>query len=303
MSISDNIHRSIDNGNVSALVSLDFSKAFDTVNHELLLAKLSYCGLSTSVIALSSGNGLHLNPSKTSLMLVNSRHNLSRTNLLTIFLEFTPILPSTAQRILGLHVDPLWTFEHHVTVKCRAAYIRLRKLYPLRHILSISQKLLVSCSLVVSLFDYADVVYVLFLSAQLLQRIQRIQNSCLRFAFGIRKFDHITPAFERSGWLAMHQRYILHICCLTHSVLLHCSPSRLYSLLQTVADSRSASARDTRWQHLLAIPVHHTERFRAIFSYSAVKYYNILLANIRSETSLLSFLTRMENYIKLSGLA
>lgn len=57
------------------------------------------------------------------------------------------------------------------------------------HILSLPQKLLVTQSLVLSLFDYVDVVYVPCLNQRLFHRVQKVQNSCLRFCYGDRKFD------------------------------------------------------------------------------------------------------------------
>lgn len=50
--LSDSVLRSFDEGCVSAIVTLDFTKAFDTVNHDLLLAKLKWCGLSSFAISL-----------------------------------------------------------------------------------------------------------------------------------------------------------------------------------------------------------------------------------------------------------
>jgi hypothetical protein len=48
--ITDDLRRSIDNRKLSILVLLDYSKAFDRVNHRLLLIKLKKLGFSDSVI-------------------------------------------------------------------------------------------------------------------------------------------------------------------------------------------------------------------------------------------------------------
>ena len=45
MEITDNLKASIDNNRISCGLFLDFSKAFDTVNHQLLLAKLYKYGV------------------------------------------------------------------------------------------------------------------------------------------------------------------------------------------------------------------------------------------------------------------
>lgn len=52
--VTSDIIEAIDDGKISALVLLDFSKAFDTINHQLMCAKLKYYGfsdLSTNLIS------------------------------------------------------------------------------------------------------------------------------------------------------------------------------------------------------------------------------------------------------------
>lgn len=51
-SIIDDIVRATDKGLITTMVLLDYSKAFDSISHELLLAKLSYFGLNNTAISL-----------------------------------------------------------------------------------------------------------------------------------------------------------------------------------------------------------------------------------------------------------
>nr|CAH7727941.1 unnamed protein product [Callosobruchus chinensis] len=34
-------------------------------------------------------------------------------------------------------------------------------------------------------------------------RLQKIQNSCIRFAYGIRKYHHVTKSYHDAGWLQL----------------------------------------------------------------------------------------------------
>jgi len=74
--LSDAVLRSFNSHSLSALVALDFSKAFDTVNHELLLAKLRY---NLSNLAISLFRSFFLNCSQSILIRIfflRSPHHL-----------------------------------------------------------------------------------------------------------------------------------------------------------------------------------------------------------------------------------
>lgn len=161
---------------------------------------------STSAVMFSlvadwaSINTLHLSSSKSSF------HYLSPILLhyCLIFLPLTffsiyPIPRSSSIKILGVHLDSSWSFCDHVVTKCRIAFLRFHFLYPFCHILSISQKLLILQMLVIFLFDYANTVYIPALSQKMLNCVQRVQNSCLRFSYNVHKYDHISPLFLRSA--------------------------------------------------------------------------------------------------------
>ena len=109
-----------------------------------------------SIAEWSTNNALHLNPSKSSLLIVGSSLLLSRIQSFDISLNSIPILHSSSIKILDVYVDSSWSFELHES-SSRTAYARLRLLYPLHQVFFCSQKLLTSQLLIISLFDYTNV--------------------------------------------------------------------------------------------------------------------------------------------------
>jgi len=182
-------------------------------------------------------------------------------------------------------------------MKYRLAYSRLKMLFPLRHILSILPKLLVTQSLILSLFDYTDVVYIPCLNKHLLHRIQLIQNSCLCLSYGIRKYDHISPFYQRSGWLNIYQRFIIYLCCITYKTLHSNISMYLRGILHLNTDSNSGLSISTRHQNLLFCPSHHTKKFQNAFLYSSVKFYNSFPSYKRTKTFLSFFKSTLTQYI------
>ena len=50
-------------------------------------------------------------------------------------------------------------------------------------------------------------------------RIQRVQNACIRFIFGLRKYEHITPYLKKLDTLNMEGRTKRHALTLMHKIV------------------------------------------------------------------------------------
>lgn len=129
------------------------------------------------------------------------------------------------------------------------------------------------------------------------QRIQMVQNSCIRYSYGIRKFDHLSGSFTDSGWMNMRQRWILHFLILVHSVLLTGKPTYLRDKLHYCHEFHQYTQFVLRDPYKLSLPRHSTTRFENSFSYLAPKLHNEVPRNLKS-LSLDVFYTEIRDYVR-----
>lgn len=370
LKVTDDLLGALDRGDVSVLVLLDYSKAFDCLNPEILISMLHYYGFSQGALALiksyftdrhqtvkvnhqisksvqltrgvpqgsivgpllfclytsrlshvikhsqihtyaddtqiyysfsknnielsinsintdlqnlyeqSQKYNLILNPLKTKVLVFSSKNcyseicQLVKLNINGVALEIVE-----EARNLGLIIDSKFTYNKHISTCIQKAYSALRQLYPHRSSLTPKIKADLCNSLVLSHFSHCSPVYSESLSAADLYRVQKVQNSCLRFIFGIKKYDHVTFTLQRLQWLNMKNRYIFNMINTIHNIITKEIPVYLFNKIQFRKDAHSVNIR-----HLsnISIPYHRLTLFKSSFSYCVSKYYPELPFSIRA---------------------
>lgn len=174
-------------------------------------------------------------------------------------------------RNLGLLLDTDLRFSQHVTKCLKTAYANLKMLYPHRRVLSQPLKIRLTDTLVLSHFNYADAVYGPCLTAVDTNRIQRVQKSCLRYIFGIRKYEPVTYKLKDAKWLTMQLRRQLHSACLFHGIIKFERPPYLYRKIKFRSDVHTLNL---RYKGLLSPPLHHTAAFLRSFTFNIYALYN-----------------------------
>ena len=130
-------------------------------------------------------------------------------------------------------MDNKLTWDNHISQQCTKAICMLRNLYKIREFLTQSVKHTHkhTQTLILSLFDYCDIVYAPILSFQKKRSIQKIQNSCIRFSLGVRRTQHLLPTLNENNYLTMCRRRYFQFCCLLFKILNSKSPQYLYNNL------------------------------------------------------------------------
>lgn len=368
--VVDDIVINADKKKVTAVVLLDFSKAFDTISHELMCAKLKYYGFDHKSIAFfnsylnnryqkvlfnnstspplkvlsgvpqgsvlgpllfsiyttdilntvencsiqayaddtqvynsfhfrdslvaqhnlnsdlskikqtSQEHNLKLNPNKCKLIIFGPKKDLvSVSENFNLNIDNEILFPETMVRNLGLNLDQHLKFSGHVNTLLSKAYGSLKLLYSSRFFIGRDLKKTLCESLVLSHFNYCDVVYSNFLDAIEKRRIQRVQNSCCRFIFGLRRYDHISHIFSGLNWLNMQHRRRLHFLVFIHRILLTSAPSYLFCRLNARSTVHN---RTIRFGHLYHIQRYSTAIFQNSFTYCSAKLYNALPSRLKS---------------------
>ncbi|KAI5719210.1 hypothetical protein M8J76_006861 [Diaphorina citri] len=229
----------------------------------------------------TGAHGILPNPNKFQAIVVGSEKRLPRVDLTTGQLSFngTTIPYSNNVKNLGVIIDSTLSWESHINNVTKKCFFSFHSLNLLRRILPFNVRKLVCSTLILPIIEYADNVYI-GMTKELQTKVQRLQNTCVRYIFGLRKYDHVSMCRASLGWLTMDQRREIHVSTLLWRVLNTRTPSYLASMFTPLA----LHAHDTRSgdEALLMIPVHRTEFFARSFSVQAAKLWNSLPRKLRT---------------------
>lgn len=227
-----------------------------------------------SIHNFSKEHNLRLNPAKSQAILFgNSKICNELQSSVEIGIDGAVLPIVNRVRDLGLTLDNSFRYRHQINSYIKSAYLRLRVLYPHRSVLSKSVKIRLCETLILSIFTYCSIIYNAAIDQETEYRIQKVQNSCLRYIFGIRKHDHISHKLPECGWLNMKDRRKVQALCFYHKLLLSKTPPYLYRKVRFRCDVHSIT---TRYRNLISPPPHTTSLFERAFSYDIYSLYNNL---------------------------
>ena len=156
-------------------------------------------------------------------------------------------------------------------------------------------KISLAQSLLLLILDYADVCYP-DLTMELLNKLERLQNLCIRFIFGLRKFDHVSTYRSKLQWLPIRRRRDCHMLSLLYSVLFNSNaPPFLKDLFVFHSITLSQNLRSSK-SLSLNMPSHSTDFYSESFTVQAIRLWNNLPEYIRRAPSAESFKMRIKTH-------
>jgi exonuclease III len=251
-----------------------------------------------NIFDYSKRNCLKLNASKSKFIVIGSRPNLKKlknTVLDNIYLGPDIIEREHAVKNLGIMFDEYFSWSKHVNLITAKAYGKLRHAYRFKNFLSPQAKWNLSETYILSQFNYGDIV-LQGLSNQLVQKIQKIQNSCIRFSFGLRKYDHITATRKSNKIICMESRRQHHCLSLMFKITKNIAP--IY-LCNRIKYRNTLHNHNTRRKNDIVIPFARSATRSSSFFIEIANKFNVLTGHIDvSDITLSTFKTKCRNYLR-----
>ena len=200
---------------------------------------------------------------------------------------------------LGVTLDSNLSMSQHISNTCKAAYIQIRHISSIRHLLTTQATQTLVCSLVLSRLDYCNSL----LSGcpqYLLDKLQKVQNAAARLVCKAKKSDHIHPILETLHWLPVTYRIQYKISTICFNSISRTAPQYLSDLFQPCTPARQLrSASDTRTFVPPPPPLPYKQKKigERSFSYAGPSVWNNLPQTLRHSDSTSSFKAALKTHL------
>lgn len=256
----------------------------------------------SSIYSWSARYGVVVNPNKCQSIIVGSSRLLSKVDMNVIDpvrFDNVPIPFSSEVRNLGIYLDSHLTWGAQITNISRKIFSSLHSLNKLKNFLPIKAKIALVQSLLLPILDYGDVCCV-DLSQEYLNKLERLHNACIRFIFGLRKFDHISNSREQLKWLPIRKRRNRRVLCLLYSLLNEPNTPKYLKNHFSYLSSHHEKILRSSSNDILTIPSHHTSFVSKSFAVVAVNLWNELPLEIRQAPNRVIFKNKVYKHYLLT---
>jgi len=175
--------------------------------------RLSEC--TADLVVWCAQRRLQLNANKTEVLLVGSKHNLTKLSNedLSFTIGLETVQPSDAVRDLGVWLDSELSLRHHVTKIAARCFYQLRRLRQVcrRAGREVTTRLVLA--LVISKLDYCNSLLA-GLPTSTLNILQEVQNAAARLICQLRPRDHVSSSLQQLHWRPIRSRVLYKQCIL-----------------------------------------------------------------------------------------
>ena len=238
-------------------------------------------------------NKLQLNDSK-SEVIVFSPPKIETPPVLNSFnICEANVTIAASVRDLGVLFTANLSAERQVNAMSAACYFHLSNISAIRKCLTKDATEKLIHAFISSKLDFCNSLLV-NLPAQLISKLQRVQNAAARIITGTPRREHITPILQQLHWLPVQQRIDFKTLLLTWKAANAEAPVYLQNLIQPYQPSRNLRSGN---DGLLVQPIVRTNAGKRTFAYAGPVLWNNLPASIRSSNSAKDFKTKLKTHL------
>lgn len=246
---------------------LDFNSTIDKLNYDL-----------NEIYKWSLSNGLTLNFSKTQALIINNKSNYPLSD---IKIHNTTVVVTENITNLGVIFDSQLNFRDHINYTTNRIFGILARLWKFSSFTprSVRKKLIIA--LCMPLFNYCSVV-IGTLDSYCKRKYDIAFNTCLRYIYGLRKYDSISDFRKNILGCDLHNYLKFRTCCFLYKLIDSKTPKYLYNKINF--------GRSTRTRCLIP-HTNFTAQLNSSFFIRAIVIWNSLPIRIKWASSFGMFRT------------
>ena len=274
----------------------------DMINDSIKAAN----GVLNNVSDYCINNQLILNNGKCKFIILGSRPAMKKINSMNL----DPIKIKNAvlervehTKVLGVTYDEILSWKKQVNLSVSKAVGNFLQFSRYKRFLSKESKITLCQALVLSQFNYCDIIYS-SMDSYLEKKIQNIQNLCLRFIFNIKKRNNTNykSLLKQLGWLDMKTKTIKNGLVMMYKIINGLAPYYLTDFINLTSDIHNINTR--RRNNSIWIRKNITSKIhRNSFFFSIARIFNSIPENIKSCKSPTSFKKLINKFILDGNLA
>lgn len=243
----------------------------------------------SSILEWSFINRLDLNAEKSQAIVV---YNSSINNVLKPILLNGILIPYVDKvNNLGLIMNSKFTWDDHIAFVCSKVYGMLRKLSSISEFMPRALKRKLIISLVVPHFLYCDSLFS-ECSAQCKRRLEVCFNSCVRFIYGLRKYDSIGNKVMCIFGYSLFDYYNVRLARIVFKILLHGQPFYLFRHFHYAHSTRTRT---------LLMPAHSSSVVDNSFVVRSIRLWNSLPRAAKFANTFFTFKNECAKFFKMGG--
>ena len=245
---------------------------------------------------------LRLNEGKCKYIFLGSKPAIKKLNSMDIShvkINGSDLEQVNCAKVLGVLFDEVLSWQKQVNACICKSMGNFYQMYRFRKFLSEEAKITLCDSIVLSQFNYCDIVYS-NMDVFLEKKVQKVQNLCLRFIFGYSRKDNYNydELLKKLGWLNMKHRRVQHGLTMIYKILHDHAPNYLSDTFSLTSEIHN---RNTRSANSIYLNKNATSKLhRKSYSFYMAKIYNTLPEDLQNSISINVFKFSLKKYI-LSG--